>query len=109
MEVGTRYAKHLLEIFHATERGIFSADYQQVLEWRELAYGLAFLLNLFRREHGALEGIVVVETAVHALVGAGVAHVHGDVHGDGITEFLLREVVGELRHLFEVRVGGFGD
>ncbi len=70
MEIWAAYAKHLFEIIHTAHRRVLARHDKKVLEGAELFDRFAFGLDLIECQGGARERIVMVETAVHALVGA---------------------------------------
>ena len=85
-EHGAGHAQHLLQVVDATQRRVLATDHQQILERAELLDGLALLAHIVERQCGPLELVVVVEAAVHALIGAGIGDVHGDVHAHSQSE-----------------------
>ena len=109
VEIGTAHAQDVGEILNTADRGELAADDEQVLERTEAADGLALVLDLVHGQDGALALVVMVEAAVDAAVRAGIADVHGYVHGDCLAELLLGEAAAEDSHVLEVWRGGIGE
>ena len=88
VEVGACDFKHLFQIVHAVEGRELSGHYEEVLERPEAADSLALILNLLKCEGDAFQGIMMVEAAVHTVVGTGIGDIHGNVHRNGFSEAL---------------------
>ena len=67
---------------------------------------LAFGLHLVHRQHGAMDMVLGVEAAVHALVGTVVGEIKRRKQLDGAPELPDRHVAGNTGHRFKMRRGG---
>ncbi len=68
---------------------MFARYEQDVLEGSQLLDGLVLILYLLGGKDGACHGVLAVETAIDARVGAGIGNIEGDEHRHGLAESFL--------------------
>ena len=104
-EVALGDADSLAEVGRAGLCGVLARDDEDILKRSQTLDGPELVLYLCRGEDHSTHGILAVEGAVDAAVGAGVGDVEGYKHRHGAPEALLGVMFGELGHLLNVRLG----
>lgn len=71
--------------------------------------GQTLALNLLCIQGLALEAVAHGEAAVGAVVGAEIRQIERHIEADGIAKALAGQALGLGRHLWQIRLGGWGD
>ena len=88
VEVFPAYLKDAFQIIRSAQGRIFTCHYKEIVEGSEALDCLAFPFYFIFSENLSRKFVVVIESAIHAFVGAGISDIHGDVEGYGFAESL---------------------
>ena len=93
------------QIGHSRLGWVLACDEEDVFKGCQLFDGTVFVLYLLRGEDSARHGVLAVETAIDARVGARVGDIERDEHRHGASETLLGVFARESGHLLQVWLG----
>ena len=94
----------MFDVIHAGLHGIFTRQQQHIVITHLLDDGY-FLHDFTVRKGFAHYLVVVVETAVNAMVAAGIGQIHRDIELHNLAEPLLGQRAAHVGHHLQIRLG----